>query len=351
LIFIIYLALLQNSFIAFKHLNSYNAEILEKFCKKFVDNIFLYESNNKDLFNIFYATLMEYEKYNKKEQFYLIDESKKIVNSFLTIYEFLDRGMKGFLSGDISYNLITSSIAILEKSLTQLRAIENEFLEFGVEPQQFYDSFFMINESFYKNNSSNNLALNLSKTYEDYGETHKRLLYYVNLNHTQFFDLFKTQITKIMIREGINMNKIDAQTIKNRINTEKQRVQEIFNDMYNELVDQGMVNSLKTPLNGVKFPEKENRHNFFRRQLMIEEDSFERANGDFTVIFSSLQKIDKAHELFFNRKMIVKWHQRLSYAIAEIQKNIVASLSFNQKKDNYMQYFVRYFIIIDCSAK
>ena len=290
--------------------------------------------------NLFYYALCKSVQFRSKNEEYLRSESSRILNSFITIYEFLDRGMKGFLTGDISYKLISDSVPILEKHIKELIIIENDFLECGIEPADFYNSFFKIDKTFFSNNSSLNLALNLSKSLEDSGEIQKRLMYYVNLKHTQFFDLFKTQMTKIMIKEGINNNKIDAQTIKTRINTEKEKVQQIFNDMYNELIEVGIINSLKTPFYGILYPEKENKHNFFRRQLLIEEHSFESANQDFNNIFTSLQKVDKAHELFFNRKMIIEWHQSLNYSIAECQKSIISNMNFNQKSDDFLKYFV-----------
>ena len=96
--------------------------------------------------------------------------------------------------------------------------------------------------------------------------------------------------------------------------------------MYNEIVEETINNDLKTPFYGIRFPNLENKHNLLRRQLLIEETSFENANNDFIKIFNSMQNINKAHELFFNRKMIIQWHGALNYAIAEYQKNTVDTL-------------------------
>ena len=168
---------------------------------------------------------------------------------------------------------------------------------------------------------------------------YKRLLYFVNIKHTQFFDLFKSKITKIKIEEDAP-TKLDEEQIRSHLAEKKNKVQQIFNDLYNELADVGIVNELKTPFYGILHPHKENRHNMFRRQLMIEEGTFDRANEDFIKIFNSLQNIDKAHQMFFNKKMLTSWYGAMTYAVAEYQKLIIDNLEFNKKSNEFMKYFI-----------
>jgi hypothetical protein len=149
----------------------------------------------------------------------------------------------------------------------------------------------------------------------------------------------KSTVTKINIEGGLD-SRLTEEQIYNLLQEKKNKVQQIFNDMYNELADQGITNKLKTPFYGILHPHKENRHNLFRRQLMIEEGTFESANKDFVEIFNSLQNIDKAHELFFNKKMLTDWYGTLNYSIAEYQKLIVDSLEFNKKSNEFMKFFI-----------
>lgn len=267
-----------------------------------------------------------------------VRESKRVLNSLLLIWEFLDRGMKGFLTGDISYHLLNNSKGIIEKYLSELESVESEFVSIGVDPDDFYESFFKIDHQFYKNNKANNLVLDLSKYFENQGVHYKRLLYFVNIKHTQFFDIFKSKI-KIKIEEEAQ-SKIDEATIKAHLNEKKNKIQTVFNDMYNELSEMGIVNELKTPFYGIQYPSKENKHNLFRRQLLIEEGTFDRANNDFIKIFNSLQNIDKAHQLFFNKKMLTTWYGTLTYAIAEYQKLIIDNQEFNKKSNEFMKFFI-----------
>jgi DNA-directed RNA polymerase len=268
-----------------------------------------------------------------------LKESQRIINSLLIIWEFLDRGMKGFLTGDITYHLMKNSKLILEKISGQLETLESEFAIIGLDVEYFYESFFKIDHRFYKNNRANNLVLDLSKYFESQGVHYKRLLYFVNIKHTQFFDLFKSKYV-IHNKNTGDDGKLNEEEIRAHLNEKKNKVQQIFNDMYNELSDVGVVNKLKTPFYGIPHPQKENRHNLFRRQLMIEEGTFDRANEDFVKIFNSLQSIDKAHQLFFNKKMLTEWFGSLTTAIAEYQKLIIDSQEFNKKSSDFMKYFI-----------
>lgn len=324
--------LITDTLNAVNFLNTFSIDMLQDFCKIFFRDVLNEKEENLSYFLFEY--LHNSEMYKNVNQNNLRVLSKRILNSFMILYEFIDRGMKGLLTGDISYHLIAKAKPILETYLSKLKNIENEFIELEIDPEDFYESFFKIDNEFYKNNSSQNLVLNLSKHLENDGFQSKRLLYYVNLKHTQFFDLFKTQINRI------GNQVVTSEDINNILNAKKQEVQQIFNDMYNEITKCAIVNQLKTPFNGILFPHLENKLNLFRRQLMIEELSFEQANDDFVNIFSSMQKIDKAHKLFFNKNTILKWHSMLNYAIAETQKSIINNLEFNKKNSEYLKYFI-----------
>lgn len=328
--------MLNDSYKAICYLLEYQVDTVNSFCEIFIKEIFQDENQGTEklsfLLRDFLLTKGHISCSDSAHK-----ESQRILNSILIIWEFLDRGMKGFLTGDLTYHLIKNSKVILEKYFRQLETIESEFSSIGLDSEYFYESFFKIDHKFYKNNRANNLVLDLSKYFESQGVNYKRLLYFVNIKHTQFFDLFKS---KYVINNKESDVKLNEEEIKSYLNEKKNRVQQIFNDMYNELVDCGIVNKLKTPFYGITHPEKENRHNLFRRQLMVEEGTFDRANEDFVNIFNSLQNIDKAHQLFINKKMLTEWYATLSHAIAEYQKLIIDAQEFNKKSNDYMKYFI-----------
>jgi hypothetical protein len=204
-----------------------------------------------------------------------------ITTSFNTVYEFIDRGMKGLLSGDITSNLIINMKQIFEKYQSEIDQMEEDLKSHGVKINSFYNLFFKIDKNFFKINTAKNISLNLSKHFEDQGIHTKKLLYYVNLKQTQFFDLYNNNAFS-KLTEG--------KPVEEKIQNQKRYFQSLLNDLYNEIMESAVMNILKTPFYGIKFSANENKHNLFRRQLMVEEGCFESANKDFTKIFTSMQR-------------------------------------------------------------
>lgn len=191
--------------------------------------------------------------------------------------------MKGLLTGDITSNLIFNLKRIIEKFNKDIDSMEEDIKKYGINPNDFYRHYFQIDLQFLKNNTAKNISLNLQKHFENQGIHSKKLLYFVNLKNTQFYDNIKKQIT-------LKSTKFDLEKATKYINNKKLYFQSILNDLYNEIVETTIINKLKTPYYGIPYTDKENLHNLFRRQLYIEEGCFENANNDFTRIFSSLQR-------------------------------------------------------------
>jgi len=263
-----------------RYLNTLPTDKIPILCDIFFQECF--SSDYKTMLSLFEKEVAQI--YKNKDNEYIKPVAETIKTAFLTVYEFINRGMKGLLSGDISFNLIVKSTEVFEKHLKELKIIEEEFKKLGLDPNDFYESFFKIDDSFFKNNSSKKLTLNLSKHFEREGVHTERLLYYVNLKHTQFLDLLQT---KIFVKNG---DKLDKEQLTKILETKKIAVQHIINELYNEITDICIVNMLKTPINGILHKDSENQHNLFRRQLIIEEGSFDSAHNSFIKIFSSLQE-------------------------------------------------------------
>jgi hypothetical protein len=212
-------------------------------------------------------------------------QAKNITISFSTIYEFIDRGMKGLLTGDITSNLIINLKLIFEKYVKDIQQIEEELQYLGINPKDFYDKCFKINADFMKRNTPRNISVNLSKHFENQGIHTRKMLYYVNLTHVHYSDFYNEYNNN---KKDISIE--EAERITNIVNNKKQFFSSILNEMYNHIVEITVINQLKTPFYGIPFPNKENINNLFRRQLFIEEGCFQSANNDFNKIFSSLQR-------------------------------------------------------------
>lgn len=303
----------------------YTPDFIEKCCIIFVENVL---SNQTSKCEELIQTKLKKSK----------TESRMIVNNLTIVYEFLDRGMKGFLTGDVSYHLIANSKEIIDKYLNELQLIESELNNLGIDPERYYDCFFRIDlKNFYKNNPTKHLVMNLAKHMENTdGNAKSKLLYNVNFQ-TIFFSIKPNGKIKIKKKSDLL---VDEKKIKKDLNDIKNKLQTKFNDMYNDILDNCIPNKLRTPFHGLLYPHLENKQNFFRRQLYIEEGSFERANDHFIKVFNDMQKIDKAHEMFFNRKMIINWHESLSRAVAEYQKEVTVNQSWKAKSRQYLKYII-----------
>jgi len=261
--------------------------------------------------------------------------SNRTFRSLVIVYEFLDRGMRGFLTGDITLTLITNLESIIESKLKELEKHEQNFTALGMNTNDFYEAFFKIDPLFFKNNTSKSLVVNLASHLESEGIYKKKVMYYVNLKHTQLCNNYHVKFQLMHYNKDITMDEV-----KKEINNTKNYVQQVFNDLYNEILDLCVFTKLKTPYNGLRYPHYENQSNLFRRQVLIEEGSFENANEDFMKLFSSLQNIDQAHELFFNKKLLLNWHENLVFAVAEAQKSIIQKQEFLKKTFEYLKYII-----------
>lgn len=255
---------------------------MDEYCLIFINNIFLEDSNPEKIINLINQKFNEdFKKEHlnpeKKQSF-----AKFIFKSLLNIFEFTDRGMKGFLSGDLSHQLIKSSKEIIEKFIIEIEDLEKNFVDLGLDPNDFYDSFFKIDNKFYQNNSSKSLTINYEMEREN--PLNKNKVYVVNLKTTQFYDSVQKQIR---IKENKN---VKFEDIKSIIDREKHKFHNIFNDMYNSIFENTVTNKLKTPHFGIKFPHKENKDNLFRRQLILEDHAYDSSLRKFKESFLKLNE-------------------------------------------------------------
>lgn len=339
--------LLMDCYKASKFINNlYTKESIKVLCEIFIDNIIKtndYSQNEKNTLKLIENFILMKKNFDLSESD-LIKVSKITLNSFLYIYEFLDRGMKGFLTGDIHLNTIYSIQTILDEKIKELNEIEKDFIDLNLNMNDFYESMFKIDYDFFKLNSSGNLVIDLNRHLENSGIFSKKMLYYVNLKHTQFSNNLKVKLQEKLITNNIykdnELSSIDSDKVEEIINKKMSEIQNIFNSIYNELMDACITNKLKTPSEGIKYGENENQSNLFRRQLFIEENSFNTANIEFVKIYSSLSKSDKAHNLLFNRKIVIFWHNNLNITIAEGQKSIIQSKQFLKSNNDYLKYII-----------
>lgn len=265
---------------ATEFLNKFSPKELDEYCLIFIKNIFADGIKADQIINMLYEAFNENYKNLHLNSEQKLAVGKKIFESLLSIFEFMDRAMKGFLSGDLSYQLIKNANEIIDKYLKEIEDMEKNFLSLGLNPKDFYDSFFKIDKKFYANNSTKNLVF--SYEMDSKSPMHPNSVYVVNLKITQFFDTVQKQIN---IKDKVN---VKFEDVKNIIDKEKHKFQNIFNDMYNSIFESAVTNKLKTPYHGILFPEKENKNNLFRRQLILEDHAYESSLKKFKESFLKL---------------------------------------------------------------
>ncbi len=261
------LALISDTYKCLEFLNKFSPKELDEYCLIFIKNIFADGVKSEDVINQLYKAFVNNYRFThlNENQKYLV--GKKIFESLLMIFEFIDRGMKGFLSGDISYQLIKNAKEIIEKYTKEIEELETNFTKLGLDPKDFYDSFFKIEKKFYANNSTKNITFDYDL--DSKSLIHPKHTYIVNLKVTQFFDSVQKQIN---IKDKIN---VKFEDVKNIIDKEKHNFHNLFNDLYNTLFESTVTNKLKTPVNGILYAQKENKHNLFRRQLILEDHAYD----------------------------------------------------------------------------
>lgn len=272
--------MISETYKCLEFLNKFSPKELDEYCLIFIKNIFAEEIETTDIENMLYKAFdLNYNNLHlNQEQKQLV--GKKIFESLLTVFEFIDRAMKGFLSGDLSYQLIKNAKDIIEKYHKDLEDLEKNFTQLGLDPKDFYDSFFKIDKKFYTNNSTKNISFDYNL--DSKNNIHPSTSYVVNLKVTQFFDSVQKQIN---IKDKIN---VKFEDVKNIVDKEKHKFHNLFNDLYNDIFEATITNKLKTPVNGILHPQKENKHNLFRRQLILEDHAYDSSLKKFKENFLKL---------------------------------------------------------------
>jgi hypothetical protein len=272
--------LVTETYKGLEFLIKFSPKELDEYCLIFIKNIFAEGVDSQHIVDLLHKSFDSNYKILHLNQDQKQVVAKKIFESLLILFEFMDRGMKGFLSGDLSYHLIKNAKEIIEKYHKELEDLEKNFTQLGLDPSDFYDSFFKIDKKFYTNNSTKNITFDYNM--EGKSTIHPSNTYVVNLKVTQFFDSVQKQIN---IKDKLNVRFED---VKNIIDKEKHKFHNLFNDMYNAIFDVAVTNKLKTPVNGILYPQKENRHNLFRRQLILEDFAYESSLRKFKESFLKL---------------------------------------------------------------
>ena len=95
----------------------------------------------------------------------------------------------------------------------------------------------------------------------------------------------------------------------------------LINELYDEIANTAFdLDKFIIPIHGISKPDYENPMNLFKRQLKIEEKSFELAHDKYTKSLNDLLKIGRADSLATSHRYILSWMRWLDGAISEQQR-------------------------------
>lgn len=279
--------------------------------------------------------------------------------------EFLDKGMKGLLSGDLSSFAVKEIQTIIEKGLPKMESvqmkiqkhIEEEAMDLG----KYYDEKLGISQA----KQQMNQPVYSPTQIED---LHEQLRDQLNIeNHLikkqlqvkdevdfvarsgaggaerptmpkfanpKNMELFMNQDLE---REGSQRASEEdaAQKLRDaKLQKLEGQLNKVINAMYNDLARQLFkLDQFLLPVHGILRPDSENPMNLFKRQLKLEELSFELAHKKYRRSLDDLMRIGRADQLATSHRYMINWIKTIESAITEQQRIIVKRGSVDPKKD------------------
>ena len=112
------------------------------------------------------------------------------------------------------------------------------------------------------------------------------------------------------------------------------QLNKVINAMYNDLARQLFkLDKFLLPAHGIQHPDSENPMNLFKRQLKLEELSFELAHKKYRRSLDDLMRIGRADQLATSHRYMINWIKTIEAAITEQQRIIVKRGNVDPKKD------------------
>jgi DNA-directed RNA polymerase len=262
------------------------------------------------------------------------------------LLEFMDKGMKGLLSGDLSALAVREIQKQIEAHLPKLLDLEGELASVQSKQalrvqKQVYEHYLRIepgklsqaaklkleqfqgSEYTLGNLSSMKRAAKMDEAVNFTGVEQQRLSGFQDLENLQQF-LSQKQVADL---------KEESQQAEKRVQKVLEKTNEVINGLYDAVAQKVFqLDSFLIPYHGIPQPQKENPMNLFKRQLKIEELSFELAHKKYQQSLNDLIKIGKADQLATSHRYIISWMRAMEQAVTSQQKIIVKRAGLDPSK-------------------
>ena len=266
--------------------------------------------------------------------------AEKTLQSLTVVMEFMDKGVKGLLSGDLTIYMLQSIESTFEKHHGKL-VLESNELEQLFQKKQEADKLYRLmleydnpigKELIFEGAAPHEVSLNFNLA-----NTGIDVPTYSNDVNSSDFKQSQDQFNNA--KEKHERVLID---LKKEVEKQKEKVNTVINNIYNELVDSAFgLDKYRIPYYGIQNPDKENPINLFQRQLKIEELSFEMSHAQYKNTLESLIKIGKADQLAASHRIVLHWLKAIESAVQEQQRIFLRKSNLENKKGKPSYYILQ----------
>ena len=134
----------------------------------------------------------------------------------------------------------------------------------------------------------------------------------------------------------------EAPKADNKMEQLKEKVNQLINNLYDDVAQHCFsLDNFIMPAHGISTPELENPMNLFKRQLKLEELSFELAHKKYQKSLNDLIKIGRADQLATSHRYILSWIKAMESSITEQQKIYVKRGNLDPQKNKLGYYLIQ----------
>lgn len=305
--------------VKFLNLIHYNA--MEKCLSIFREDIFSNEKRHK-IVSKFIAVLnsdlpkTQLSRFTKKQ---ITEIAERIIQSLTVVMEFMDKGIKGLLTGDLTIYMLQKIESTLEKFSNKLVIVSSELESLLKKREEALKLFKLMQD--YQSLGSSHSGQNLKGS-----KTMNKNVYLPSIGID--IPMTSNDLNSIMqgddsdTKSNLLSNHMQVQKqLKEEIDKKKDESNLVINEIYNEITETAFsLDKYRVPYYGIKNPELENPINLFQRQLKIEELSFELSHAKYKNTLESLIKMGRADQLAASHRIVLHWLKSIENAVHEQQR-------------------------------
>lgn len=335
--------MISDTYECVKFLNLIHFNVIENSLQVFRDRIFDSELRNNilpEFVEILKKDLPSNQlKMLNKSQLHEIAE--KMLQSLTIVMEFMDKGIKGLLSGDLTIYMIQSIETTLDKYHSKL-ILETGELQTLFNKKREADKIYKLMLEYESPVKSELLTTGMMNNEEIQHNVYlPNIGIDVPMYSNQEVNMLKSSAESNNVTIAKKKHEEVLLQLSHDINKAKENTNSVINNIYNEIVETAFsLDKYRIPYYGIKYPEKENPINLFQRQLKIEELSFEMSHAKYKNTLESLIKIGRADQLAASHRLVLHWMKCIENAVQEQQRIFLRKSNLETEKGKPSYYIL-----------